>query len=65
MRESAETHCDFWRSGGECHIRPDGDARCKYWREDTLVCRYLTLYVLRGRGGKRKHETKKARPPAT
>jgi len=51
MRDSAQTYCEFWRPGGLCHIRPDGDVRCKYWREDTPVCRYLTLYVLQGRGG--------------
>lgn len=50
MRESAETHCDFFRSGGLCHLRPDGIDTCKYWREDAPTCRYLTLYVLRGRG---------------
>ncbi|MED1917509.1 hypothetical protein P4V64_19485 [Bacillus thuringiensis] len=65
MRESAEAHCDFWRSGGRCRIRPDGIATCKYHREGTPVCRYLTLVVLKPRRGRRKHAEKKARTTAT
>lgn len=54
MGETARDHCEFWRVGGRCHIRPDGDERCKYWRDPPCMCRYLELFILRGRGQNRK-----------
>ena len=64
-QEAAETWCDFWRPGGLCHIRPNGDDRCNNHREDTPTCRYLTLVVLESRQGRRKHAEKKTWSPAT